>query len=208
MHPMHMALEASDYATIRSGMPKLAEASKGVGAYKCPSSEKCSPDCLKKFEEKKSVFMKSVDELNAACKGEDNGKVDATFGVMHEAYVGFASMCAHPKTTEATEKTEPRSKHRFHLILEASAPRGRFFYGRFARQASHLSPEHHREESRFSTGTMWPRTRLRSLGRGKRPPCIKPGMFTGWHASSSLGRKSMLLYIRENRSMSVPCPYN
>jgi hypothetical protein len=106
MHPMHMALEDQDYATIRTGMPKLAEASKGVAAYKCPASDKCSPDCVKKFDEKKAMFLKSVDELNAACKTDDNAKVDATFGVMHEAYVGFASMCAHPTATEKIEKTE------------------------------------------------------------------------------------------------------
>jgi hypothetical protein len=101
MHPMHMALEESKYADLKAGLPKLVEASKALAAYKCPMWDKCSDECKKDFETKKASLLNAVGELAASCKGDDNAKIDGTFEVMHEAYIQFASICAH-----AAEKTE------------------------------------------------------------------------------------------------------
>jgi hypothetical protein len=107
MHPMDMALKAGNYAEIKSSMPKLMEASKGVAAYKCPMTGKCSPECLKAFDDKKTTLLKAVDELNLACQGDDNKKIDATFGTMHQAYIDFAGMC-NPSAKETAKKVESK----------------------------------------------------------------------------------------------------
>lgn len=103
MHPMHVALEEAKYAEIREMYPKLNESSKGIADYKCDNWDKCSEECKKDFETKKAGLIKSIDELGVACKSEDNAKIDAAFGVMHEAYIGFASKCAHEKPAETKE---------------------------------------------------------------------------------------------------------
>jgi len=97
MHPMHVALEEGNYAEIRNLLPKLVESSKGVANYECAMGSKCPPECLKDFGAKKAGLLKAVDELTMACNSDDNAKVDATFGVMHEAYTQFASKCTHPE---------------------------------------------------------------------------------------------------------------
>jgi hypothetical protein len=107
MHPMDMALKVGNYAEIKSSMPKLMEASKGVAAYKCPMTGKCSPECLKAFDDKKTTLLKAVDELNLACQGDDNKKIDAAFGTMHQAYVEFAGMC-NPAAKETDKKVESK----------------------------------------------------------------------------------------------------
>jgi hypothetical protein len=105
MHPMHVALEEDNYSEIRNLFPKLQETVKGVSDYKCPMADKCPPECLKDFESKKAGLLKAVDELGAACKGEDDARIDATFAVMHDAYIQFASMCKHPEPAK-TEKAK------------------------------------------------------------------------------------------------------
>lgn len=107
LHPMHMALKESKYAEIREMYPKLKESSKGIAEYKCPIWDKCSDECKKDFETKKAGLLTAVDNLGEACKGEDNAKIDASFNVMHDAYIQFASKCApaeKPKAEEAKAK--------------------------------------------------------------------------------------------------------
>ena len=107
MHPMHVALEESKYAEIREMYPRLKESSKGIADYKCPAWDKCSDECKKDFETKKAGLLTAVDNLGEACKGEDNAGIDATFGVMHDAYMQFASKCAHAEKPKAEDaKTE------------------------------------------------------------------------------------------------------
>jgi hypothetical protein len=104
MHPMHTALGKGDYATIRANMPKLYDASKGLAECKCPMGDKCPPDCKKNYEAKKTALIKSVDDLNVACQGKDDKKVEETFTVMHSAYIEFAGMC-NPSAKEGAAKT-------------------------------------------------------------------------------------------------------
>ncbi len=107
MHPMDMALKSGNYAEIKGSMPKLMEASKGIAAYKCPMTGKCSPECLKAFDDKKTTLLKAVDELNLACQGDDNKKIEATFGTMHQAYIDFAGMC-NPAAKETAKQVETK----------------------------------------------------------------------------------------------------
>lgn len=100
LHPMHMALGEGKYDEIRSLYSKLELASAGVAAYKCPMGDKCPPECRKEFEARKANLLKSVEVLGAACKGDDNKKVEETFNVMHEAYIKFASTCGEKETAK------------------------------------------------------------------------------------------------------------
>lgn len=100
MSPMHMALEDGKYAELRKGYPELAKASVGVKDYNCPMSDKCSPECKKGFEGKRGELLKAVEELGVACNGNDDKKLESSFMTMHEAYVGFASMCKPAKPAE------------------------------------------------------------------------------------------------------------
>ncbi len=113
MSPMHMAFEENKYDEMKSSMPKLIEASKGIASSKCPSSDKCPPDCIKKFDEKKAALLKGVEELDLAFKGDDTKKVDAAFMTMHQAFVDFASVCnlaAKEADTKATDVKVIESK--------------------------------------------------------------------------------------------------
>jgi hypothetical protein len=100
MHPMHMALEDGKYADLRKGYPELLKASEGIKGYSCPMSDKCPPECKKAFDDKKTGLLKDVEALGVACNGTDDKKVEASFMSMHEAYIGFASMCKHEKPAE------------------------------------------------------------------------------------------------------------
>jgi hypothetical protein len=105
MSPMHVAFEGNKYDEMKGYMPKLVEVSKGIASYKCPMSDKCSPDCMKKFDEKKVALLKGVDELDLAFKGTDNKKIDTAFTTMHQAFVEFAGMCS-PKVEDTKVKVE------------------------------------------------------------------------------------------------------
>ncbi len=107
LHPMHMALKDGKYDEIKSSMPKLMEASKGLAASKCPMPGKCTPDCMKSFETKKASLMKAVDGLDAACKTNDNKQIETSFNTMHTAYYDLAAMCGQPtEKTSATQEAE------------------------------------------------------------------------------------------------------
>ena len=103
MHPMHMAVKESNFDQLREKLPALVEASKAVADYKCDGYEKCSDACRKNFDGKKGELLESVNNLKEACKGQDNEKVAAAFDVMHEAYISFASTCAHPEEKPAED---------------------------------------------------------------------------------------------------------
>ena len=104
MHPMHVALNDGKYDEIRTLFSKLEATTAGVASFMCPMGDKCPPECLKEFETRKASLIKSVDELGAACKSDDNKKVEDSFNTMHEAYIKFASQCGgHEK--EATKAT-------------------------------------------------------------------------------------------------------
>jgi len=104
MHPMHMALEDGKYAELRKGYPELAKNSEGIKAYNCPMSDKCPPECKKSFDGKKAELLKAVEELGVACNGTDDKKLESSFMTMHEAYIGFASMCQHEKPAAEEKK--------------------------------------------------------------------------------------------------------
>jgi hypothetical protein len=104
MQPMHAALEENKYAELRGGYTDLAKASEGIKTYNCPMSDKCTPECKKSFDGKKADLLKSVEELGVACNGTDDKKLEASFMTMHEAYVGFASMCQHEKPAAEEKK--------------------------------------------------------------------------------------------------------
>lgn len=104
MHPMHVALGASDFSLMREGLSDLVKASKGVKAYKCDGYEQCSKECRKNFDGKKKALLNAVNDLKKACKGKDDQKVADKFDVMHEAYITFANACVHE------EKPEGRSE--------------------------------------------------------------------------------------------------
>lgn len=93
MHPMHMALGASDFNTLREGLPQLLEASKEVKDYKCAGYENCPKDARKNFDGRRSDLMKAVKNLKKACKGKDDEKVAEKFNIMHEAYIALANAC-------------------------------------------------------------------------------------------------------------------
>lgn len=104
MQPMHAALEENKYAELRGGYTDLAKASEGIKTYNCPMGDKCPPECKKSFDGKKADLLKSVEELGVACNGTDDKKLEASFMTMHEAYVGFASMCQHEKPAAEEKK--------------------------------------------------------------------------------------------------------
>jgi hypothetical protein len=106
MSPMHMAFEDNKYDEMKSSMPKLIEASKGIASYKCPNSDKCPPDCIKKFDEKKAALQKGVEDLDLAFKSDDTKKIDSAFMTMHQAFVDFAGMCNLPAGETDTKTTD------------------------------------------------------------------------------------------------------
>jgi hypothetical protein len=105
MHPMHVALEEDNYAEVRNLYPKMQATVQGVADYKCANWDKCSEECKAGFNAKKASLVKAVEDLGTACKGEDNAKIDATFGVMHETYISFASMCSHAEPAKMEKAT-------------------------------------------------------------------------------------------------------
>jgi hypothetical protein len=105
MSPMHMAFEDDKYGEMKSYMPRLVEASKELASYKCPNSDKCPPDCIKKFDEKKAALLKGVGDLDLAFKSDDNKKIDSAFMTMHQAFVDFAGMCNLPTKDTETKDT-------------------------------------------------------------------------------------------------------
>ena len=100
MSPMHMALEDNKYAEMREKYPELLKASEGIKAYSCPMGDKCPPECKKSFDDKKAELLKGVEAVGLACKSTDDKQLESSFMAMHEAYVGFASMCKHDKPAE------------------------------------------------------------------------------------------------------------
>ncbi len=103
MHPMHMALQESNFDLLREKLPVLIKTTKAVGDYKCDGYEKCSDPCRKNFDGKKGDLLESVNSLKEACKGKDNEKVTAAFDIMHEAYISFANICVHPEEKPAED---------------------------------------------------------------------------------------------------------
>ncbi len=94
LHKMHTAYKDKKYDEIRGLMPAMIEKSDPFKTYVCPmSGGKCSAECLKNFETKKTAFLTSIEGLNKACGTKDNAAVDAEFMKVHESYVTFASTC-------------------------------------------------------------------------------------------------------------------
>jgi hypothetical protein len=110
MSPMHMAFEDDNYTEMKSSMPRLLEVSKEIEASKCPSNDKCSPDCLKKFDEKKADLLKGVENLDTAFKGDDTKKIDEAFMAMHQAFVDFAGVCTLGAKDTGVKATEVKSE--------------------------------------------------------------------------------------------------
>lgn len=90
MHPMHVAIDANDYAAFRLQYPQMAKKTEEVKQMKCGDS--CKGD--KKACEKLSArLVESVKKLGKACDGDDNSKLNKIFMEVHDAYVAFGKVC-------------------------------------------------------------------------------------------------------------------
>jgi len=90
MHPLHMALENTDYDAIRAGYPMLVSKADALKNLKC--AETCAAD-KKDFDKKRDNLIKEVASLGKAVKGSDNEKLALGFDKMHAAYVELGNLC-------------------------------------------------------------------------------------------------------------------
>ena len=91
MHPLHIALMAGDYQSIRQGYHQLAERAKAVEHMKC--DDKCVKKDVRDFEKKRKELLKQVDKFGQACQDDDDRKLTKAFDKMHDAYAELGSMC-------------------------------------------------------------------------------------------------------------------
>jgi hypothetical protein len=95
MHPIAMAVGfegegKADYAKVRELYPALKEKTEILAKMKCDGT--CCKNS-KAFIEQRTVLVKAVDDLGAACKGKDESKITPAFNTMHEGYIKLASLC-------------------------------------------------------------------------------------------------------------------
>ncbi len=89
MHPMHIALSENDYETARECYPALVENSKALESMPC--DDKSIKD-TKAFKGKRTLLLKTVDELGKACQAKDDKKLTEAFDRMHEAYIELGKL--------------------------------------------------------------------------------------------------------------------
>lgn len=89
MHPLHMALEAEDFNSIRTGYAVLSGKANNIRKMKCDDT--CVKD-VKAFEEKRAAFLKSVEALGKACKSDDDRILADAFNLMHSAYIAMGQL--------------------------------------------------------------------------------------------------------------------
>jgi len=89
MHPLHMALQAEDFNSIRAGYALLSGKAENIKKMKC--DETCVSD-IKAFEKKRAAFLSRVDTLGQACKNDDNSGLAHAFEQMHTAYIEMGEL--------------------------------------------------------------------------------------------------------------------
>lgn len=89
MHPLHMALQAEDFNSIRAGYAVLSGKADSIKKMRC--DETCVSN-VRAFEEKRTAFLKTVEALGKACENDDNNVLADAFNLMHSAYIAMGQL--------------------------------------------------------------------------------------------------------------------
>jgi hypothetical protein len=100
----HKYVPENDFATVRKHVPNMLAQAKLIAAFQPDSTY---TDVMEEFDQKRKVFLTSIDELKIAADGDDDAALKKAFDSMHEA---FARMSGSLTMT-------PQELDDFHSVL-------------------------------------------------------------------------------------------
>ena len=100
----HKHVPEKNFATVRKHVPNMLAQAKLIAAFQPDSTY---ADVMEEFDQKRKVFLTSIDELKVAADGDDDDALKKAFDRMHDA---FARMSGSLSMT-------PQELEDFHTVL-------------------------------------------------------------------------------------------